>query len=295
MKKLNFTENGNFTMVPNGILRSGKLSAKALGVYFLIVSLPENWNFSVKGLCTLCSDGKTSIASAVAELEKAGFIKRQGLINRNGKLAAGDWTVCSDVKAENSEAEKQMSENLMSENLMSENQSQLNTKQQKTKQTNTKQVKDSSYELYAARENAQPVIDAWNGAGLTPVKSITPGSGRYRMLKARLSRYGENEVLNAIEKAKNSAFLNGQNARGWVITFDWFVRPENFLKVLEGNYDNREKNAEAAKTPPREPCGKAEKSASYDIEAFNRLSLADSLVYVKRKDRQTALNTQSAG
>ena len=163
MKKLNFTENGNFTMVPNGILRSGKLSAKALGVYFLIVSLPDNRNFSVKGLCTLCSDGKTSIASAVAELEKAGFIKRQGLINRNGKLAAGDWTVCSDVKAENSEAEKQMSENLMSENLMSENlmsenQPQLNTKQQKTKQTNTKQVKDSSYELYVARENAQPVI-----------------------------------------------------------------------------------------------------------------------------------------
>ena len=124
MKKLNFTENGNFTMVPNGILRSGKLSAKALGVYFLIVSLPDNWNFSVKGLCTLCSDGKTSIASAVAELEKAGFIKRQGLINRNGKLAAGDWTVCSDVKAENAEAEKHMSEN-----LMSENQPQIKTKQ----------------------------------------------------------------------------------------------------------------------------------------------------------------------
>ena len=150
MKKLNFTENGNYTMVPNGILRSGKLSAKALGVYFLIVSLPDNWNFSVKGLCTLCSDGKASIASAVAELEKAGFIKRQGSVYRNGKFTAGDWTVCSDVKAENSEAEKQMSENLMSENLMSENQPQLNTKQQKTKQTNTKQVKDSSYELYAA-------------------------------------------------------------------------------------------------------------------------------------------------
>ena len=285
MKKLNFTENGNFTMVPNGILRSGKLSAKALGVYFLIVSLPDNWNFSVKGLCTLCSDGKASIASAVAELEKAGFIKRQGSVYRNGKFTAGDWTVCSDVKAENSEAEKQMSEIQVSEKQFSENQPQLNTKQQKTKQTNTKQVKDSSYELYAARENAQPVIDAWNGAGLTPVKSITPGSGRYRMLKTRLSRYGENEVLNAIEKAKNSAFLNGQNARGWVITFDWFVRPENFLKVLEGNYDNREKNAEAAKTPPREPCGKAEKTASYDIEAFKRMSLADSLVYVKRKDR----------
>ena len=295
MKKLNFTENGNYTMVPNGILRSGKLSAKALGVYFLIVSLPDNWNFSVKGLCTLCSDGYNAVSSAVRELEEAGFLKRKPKTGENGRFSECEWEIECKPLNENPSTEKPSSDEPSADEPSSENQPQLNTKQQKTKQTNTKQVKDSSYELYAARENAQPVIDAWNGAGLTPVKSVTPGSGRYRMLKARLSRYGENEVLNAIEKAKNSAFLNGQNARGWVITFDWFVRPENFLKVLEGNYDNREKNAEAAKAPPREPCGKAEKTASYDIEAFNRMSLADSLVYVKRKDRQTALNTRSAG
>ena len=58
------------------------------------------------------------------------------------------------------------------------------------------------------------------------------------MLHARIAEYGVEEVLTAIEKIRNSAFLKGQNPKGWVITFEWFVRPNNFPKVLEGNYDN---------------------------------------------------------
>ena len=57
------------------------------------------------------------------------------------------------------------------------------------------------------------------------------------MLHARIAEYGVEEVLKAIEKIRNSAFLKGQNPKGWVITFEWFVRPNNFPKVLEGNYD----------------------------------------------------------
>lgn len=36
-----------------------------------------------------------------------------------------------------------------------------------------------------------------------------------------------------------SSYLNGHNPHGWIATFDWFVSPSNFAKVLEGNYDNR--------------------------------------------------------
>ena len=44
----------------------------------------------------------------------------------------------------------------------------------------------------------------------------------------------------AIESIKESPFLQGQNKRGWIITFDWFIKPNNFIKVLEGNYiDNK--------------------------------------------------------
>jgi hypothetical protein len=46
-------------------------------------------------------------------------------------------------------------------------------------------------------------------------------------------------VLAAIGKVSRSAFLRGQNEKRWVITFDWLLKPNNFPKVLEGNYDDR--------------------------------------------------------
>ena len=67
------------------------------------------------------------------------------------------------------------------------------------------------------------------------------------MLRARVREYGTEAVLQAIEKIRQSAFLRGQNAKGWVITFEWFVRPNNFPKVLEGNYDGA-RSMEACET-----------------------------------------------
>ena len=79
---------------------------------------------------------------------------------------------------------------------------------------------------------------------MTQVTKITADTNRGRMLKARIREYGVDGVLKAIENVKNSTFLKGQNNRSFEATFDWFVKPNNFLKVLEGNYTDK-KAAEA--------------------------------------------------
>jgi predicted phage replisome organizer len=81
------------------------------------------------------------------------------------------------------------------------------------------------------------IMEAWNALGLQQVVKVTGSSKRGTMLRARVQEYGTEGVLEAIGKIRQSAFLQGQNEKGWVITFDWFVKPNNFLKVLEGNYD----------------------------------------------------------
>ena len=58
---------------------------------------------------------------------------------------------------------------------------------------------------------------------------------------------GIDAVLSAIEKIRASPFLKGANRKNWVVTFEWFVRPNNFPKVLEGNYDENG-TAETVKT-----------------------------------------------
>ena len=57
-------------------------------------------------------------------------------------------------------------------------------------------------------------------------------------MNARIKEYGIDEVVAAIERIKNSDFLKGNNKRGWMITFDWFVLPNNFPKVHDGHYEN---------------------------------------------------------
>jgi len=85
----------------------------------------------------------------------------------------------------------------------------------------------------------QPVIDAWNALGLQQIKLGDSTTTRYKQLKARIKTYGLDGVLCAVEKIKTSAFLKGDNPRGWAITFDWFIKPNNFPKVLEGNYNQQ--------------------------------------------------------
>ena len=62
------------------------------------------------------------------------------------------------------------------------------------------------------------------------------------MLKARLKEYGEDDVLKAIGMVKESDFLISKGCE-W-FNFDWFVRPNNFPKVLEGNYNKNKRSSE---------------------------------------------------
>ena len=85
------------------------------------------------------------------------------------------------------------------------------------------------------------IITAWNSLavyGIKPIRSISAGSKRSDLLRARIREYGEETILEAIDNIRVSDFLQGKNSRGWTITFDWFLLPSNFQKVLEGNYDN---------------------------------------------------------
>lgn len=86
-------------------------------------------------------------------------------------------------------------------------------------------------------------IDAWNSlvdCGIKPVQGIHSGTKRYDSLVARIREYGVDDVLKAIDKIRHSKFLQGKSGgkRQWSIIFDWFVLPNNFPKVLEGNYDD---------------------------------------------------------
>ena len=116
-------------------------------------------------------------------------------------------------------------------------------------ETSTEQSTNNSSDVVALEEDKEEevdkelridnYIDSWNSLGLNKLVSLKSNTNRYKQLNARINDYGEEKVLGAIENIRNSSFLKGQNNKGWTITFDWFIKPNNFLKVLEGNYDDK--------------------------------------------------------
>ncbi|WP_338627650.1 phage replisome organizer N-terminal domain-containing protein [Clostridium baratii] len=96
----------------------------------------------------------------------------------------------------------------------------------------------------------QRLIEKWNSINLsTRLTKITQGTNRHKMLKARVKQYGEDEILKAIDEISKSRFLMGK-INDFEVTFDWFIKPNNFLKIYEGNY--RDKEGESNAGNPRE-------------------------------------------
>ena len=82
----------------------------------------------------------------------------------------------------------------------------------------------------------ETVIKAWNNTTFKPVSRLNPNTNRYTWLQARLREYGLDAVLEAINNAEESEYLHSDKA-SW-FNFEWFIRLNNFPKVLERNYNN---------------------------------------------------------
>ena len=83
----------NYTVMANYHLRDISLSLKAKGLLSLMLSLPEGWDYTTKGLACICKDGVDSICSTVKELENAGYVQRRRLRNELGHLTEVEYTI----------------------------------------------------------------------------------------------------------------------------------------------------------------------------------------------------------
>lgn len=83
----------DFTVMSNHHLRNVSLSLKAKGLLSLMLSLPDNWDYTTKGLAHICKDGVDSISSAIKELEKQGYLTRRRLRDYHGRLGDIEYVI----------------------------------------------------------------------------------------------------------------------------------------------------------------------------------------------------------
>lgn len=86
-------KNKDYTIMSNHHLRNMNLSMKAKGLLSLMLSLPENWDYTLGGLASICKDGIASIRAAVVELEENGYLTRARIRNEKGQLTDTEYTI----------------------------------------------------------------------------------------------------------------------------------------------------------------------------------------------------------
>lgn len=87
------------------------------------------------------------------------------------------------------------------------------------------------------------IISTWNSLdkNIPRIQTLNANTQRYNMLKARINEHGLDTVIKAIKSIDQSKFLKGY-VSDFRITIDWFIKPNNFIKVLEGNYNDKKQS-----------------------------------------------------
>ena len=143
----------DYTVMANHHLRNKTLSLKAKGLLSLMLSLPEGWDYTTKGLAAICKDGVDSICATVRELENNGYIQRRRIRDGHGRLGEIEYTILErPEKAEPPpKREKPVLENPVLEKPeqgkpeQEKPVEQLNTKKSNTKETKTKLSNTQSF------------------------------------------------------------------------------------------------------------------------------------------------------
>lgn len=173
MAKIRVNKTTNYTIMSNVFLRDKRLSLKAKGLLALMFSLPEEWNYSVDGLTTLSADGKDSIATAITELEKYGYLIRTQAKDNNGKFAGYVYDVYEEPQTEipfteNPSTVKPITENRPQINTYIINKEEVNKEDKHTHPYNSPKSQDTkidnSYGLQEfLQDNPQIRVDNYNG------------------------------------------------------------------------------------------------------------------------------------
>ena len=129
-----------YTVMSNHHLRNKELSLKAKGLLSQMLSLPEDWDYTLAGLSHINRESIDAIRTAVWELEKAGYITRRQGRDEKGKMAAIEYTIYEQPQPpslenpilENPTTDKPVLENPTTENPTSDNPTQINKEEQRT-------------------------------------------------------------------------------------------------------------------------------------------------------------------
>lgn len=129
MATIRVNKTKDYTVMSNTHFREKGMSLKAKGLLSLMLSLPDNWDYSINGLATLSKDGKDSVMGALKELEQFGYLIRTKCIKENGQFDGYDYDIYEQPNTEKPKEVKPYAEKPNTENQAQLSNKELNKKE----------------------------------------------------------------------------------------------------------------------------------------------------------------------
>lgn len=138
----------DYTVMSNYHLKDTGLTLKSKGLLSMMLSLPDEWNYTTRGLAAICKEGVDAIGAALKELETAGYIVRHQLRGKDGRISDTEYIIYEKPRPRPSDqdappdtdlpdTEKPYLDNPDTEHPYTENPAQLNTKKSNTQKLST--------------------------------------------------------------------------------------------------------------------------------------------------------------
>ena len=99
-------KNKNYTTMSNFHLRDKNLSNKSRGLLSTMLSLPENWDYTTRGLAAICKDGVDGITAQLKELEQRGYLVRHRIRDNNGRITDMEYVIYEEPQPVSPDTEK---------------------------------------------------------------------------------------------------------------------------------------------------------------------------------------------
>lgn len=187
-------KNKDYTTMSNYHLKDKNLTLKAKGLLSIMLSLNDEWKYSIAGLCSICLENETAIKSALNELKNNGYLivsKKMPNETKSGRIEY-EYNIYETPKQtiEKQEVEKQGLENLGVEFLGLENRGQLNTN------NIILNNKDTNNKIDIIKKNIKEIYELWNSCNIINHSKLT--EDMKQVLKTRLNEYDVEKLKECI-------------------------------------------------------------------------------------------------
>lgn len=212
------------------------------------VYIGQHMNYTDEMISTICNQPLNTVRLALKTFEQFEMIN----LDQDGLISISNWEKHQNIegmekvraqtrkrvakyRAKQKELESSNANvtlrNGTDKNRIDKNKNRLDI----DKNTNNSHVDDEDFKTQ--------IISAWNSLdkNIPRIQTLNANTQRYNMLKARINEHGLDTVIKAIKSIDNSKFLKGY-VSDFRITIDWFIKPNNFIKVLEGNYNDKKQS-----------------------------------------------------